>query len=140
MSECSVLSSNALVTHLANFAPKTPREEDTKAEESSFLIQKANSGGTSAPSLKPRASSSLLAPIRAGCKGDGALVVTSKCPLDRYGERERGNLQLFQRFSLGGTTVAVLLVQTQQLFPKAQPPQLLSLKKTPTTHLQNASF
>lgn len=39
------------------------------------------------------------------------------------------NLQLFQRFLLSRTTVAVLLVQTQQLFPKAQPPQLLSLKK-----------
>lgn len=38
-------------------------------------------------------------------------------------------LQLFQHFLLSRTTVAVLLVQTQQLFPKAQPPQLLSLKK-----------
>lgn len=53
------------------------------------LPGRANSGGRSAPFLKPRASSSLSAPIRAGCKGDGALGVTSKCPLDRYGERER---------------------------------------------------
>lgn len=68
--------------------------------------------------------------MRAGCKGDSALGVTSKCPLDRY-VCVCVYLQLFQRFLLSRTTVAVLLVQTQQLFPKAQPPQLLALKKNP---------
>ena len=93
------------------------------------LPRRSSSGGKSAPFLKPRASGSPAAPMRAGCKADGALGVTSKCPSDRWGGGGV-DVQLFQRFLLSRTTVAVLLVQTQQLFQKAQPPQLLSLKKT----------
>lgn len=53
--------------------------------------------------------------------------LTSKRPSD--GPGAGGELQLFQRFSLSTTTVAVLLAQTQQLFPKAWPPSAPGLSK-----------
>lgn len=57
-----------------------------------LIFGRASSSTPSAPFLKPRAGGSPSAPIRAGCKGDGALGVTSKCPLDRYGERRGGRI------------------------------------------------
>lgn len=103
------------------------------------MLERANSSGRTAPFPKPGTSGSSSAPIRAGCKGDGALGVTSKCPLDRWrwGERESAVVPTFlaqqnnccRPFSTKPATV-----------PKSSASSAPVLKKTPPTNLQNDGF
>lgn len=100
----------------------------------------ANYSGRSAPFPKPKTSGSSSAPIRAGCKGDGALGVTSKCPLDRWGGGGGRESAVVPTFLAQQNNCCSPFSTNPATVPKSSASSAPVLKKTPPTNLQNDGF